>query len=146
MIIKYPAIFIDDIGCDKASVYYDNSRFYLEVRGHTFYCEGTEFDFYTNELSETVKKFCLKGNELINYVLDIQIPLELKNDEFNKIEKFILRIERQKNYYNNSLLFQQKESIHEVKGYDFKQLIIKMKKELSSKYNLNLHMPLAVGM
>lgn len=145
MNMKYPAIFTDNIGCDKASVYYHGNKFVLKVRGCTFYCEGSDFDFYTNEQELAIHKFDLKGDELIGYVLDIRIPLELKNDSFNKVETFILRIERQKNYYKNSLLYGEKETVHEVKGYSFKQLIIKMKKELSREYNLNLYMPLLAG-
>ena len=145
MSIKYPAIFTDNIGCDKASVYYDDNKFYLEVRGCTFYCEGADFDFYTDKLDHTIQKFYLKNNELIEYVLDIRIPLGLKNDKLNKVEKFTLRIERQKNYYANSLLYEEKESVHEVKGYNFRQLIAKMKKELSKEYNLNLYTPFLAG-
>lgn len=145
MSIKYPAIFTDNIGCDKASVYYENNKVYLEVRGCTFYCDGMDFDFYTDKIDEVVHKFYLKDNELIEYTIDIRIPFGLKNDKFNKIEKFILRIERQKNYYANSLFYEEKENIHEVKGYNFKQLVIKMKEELLRKYNLNLYMPLFAG-
>lgn len=145
MKMKYPAIFTDNIGCDKASVYCYDNKFILEVRGCTFYCEGTDFDFYIDKHDQAGHKFYLKGNELIGYVLDIRIPLELKNDKCDKVEKFILRIERQKNYYKNSLLYEEKETVHEVKGYNFKQLIIKMKKELLKEYNLNLNMPLLLG-
>jgi len=145
MSIKYPAIFTDNIGCDKASVFYDEDKFYLEVRGCIFYCGSTDFEFYTDKIDKAIRKFYLKGNELIGFILDIRIPLELKNDNFNKVEKFILRIERQKNYYENSLLYEEKDCIHEVKGYNFSQLILRMKKELSKEYNLNLCVPVSVG-
>lgn len=142
---KYPAIFTDNLGCDKAKVYYENNKFYLEVRGFTFYSEGTDFDFCTDNCEEVEKTFYLKDNELVEYVLDIRIPLTMERDRFNIVEKFILRIERQKNYYNNSLLFDDKEHFHEVQGYNFRQLIIKMKKELSREGNLNLDIPLLAG-
>lgn len=144
-IVKYPAIFTDNLGCDKAMVYYDNNKFYLEVRGCTFFCEGTDFDFCTDNIEEVQQKFFLKDNELIEYVLDIRIPLTLANKKINKVEKFILRIERQKNYYNNSLFFDDKDNCHEVQGYNFRQLIIRMKKELSKDYNLNFDMQLLAG-
>ncbi|MDO5516113.1 MAG: DUF6304 family protein [Clostridium sp.] len=145
VITKYPAIFTDNLGCDKAKVYYDNNKFYLEVRGCTFFSEGTDFDFCTNNCEDIKHNFYLKDNELIEYVLDIRIPLTLEKNKFNRVEKFILRIERQKNYYNNSLLYDEKENCHEVQGYNFRQLIIRMKKELSKDYNLNMDMPLLAG-
>lgn len=144
-ITKYPAIFTDNLGCDKAKVYYENNKFYLEVRGCTFYSEGVNFDFCTDNCKEVENMFYLKDNELIGYVLDIRIPLTVEKNKSNKVEKFILRIERQKNYYNNSLLFHDKEHSHEVQGYNFRQLMIKMKKELSKECNLNLDMPLLAG-
>ena len=86
MSIKYPAIFTDNIGCDKASVYYDDNKFYLEVRGCIFYCEGADFDFYTDKLDTTIQKFYLKNNELIEYVLDIRIFFTKKKKAFMKLK------------------------------------------------------------
>lgn len=141
---KYPAIYTDNLGCEKAYIYAKNKRLYLKVRNIMFFTEEYGFDFYNIDNCDAGKKFWIKDNELIGYVLDIQIPvtIEVNNKKVNK--KFILRLERQKNYYNNSLVYEEKQ-VHNVHGYSFKELLEKMKNELTKEFNFKIEKLYAIS-
>jgi len=132
--LKYAALYTDNLGCEQATVYFLKEEFQLKVRGCTFKNESLNFDFYGKNSEKFNSLFYLKDEELIDYVLDIKIPVTLFCDNEECIEKFLLRIERRKNYYNNSLSFCIKDVFYKVEGYDLPELLIKMQKELPEEY------------
>lgn len=78
----------------------------------------------------------MKGNELIEYFIDVKIPLILTYNGIECTKEFLLRIERNKNYYNNSLSFALKGEIYTVEGYDLQELLKKMKNKIPKEYDL----------
>lgn len=135
--LKYPAIYTDNLGCDKCVVYFNDKNLVLKVRGFSFFSEEYDFDFYCDDISEVKKYFYLKDNELINYCLDIRVKIPIIYNGKEHIEKAILRIERQKNSYTNKLIIDKKEDQYTATGFDFKNLMYNFKKSLPSGYDLN---------
>ncbi|HEX9026313.1 MAG TPA: DUF6304 family protein [Clostridium sp.] len=134
--VRYSALYTDNLGCEQASVYFLKGEIQLNVRGCTFKSDSLNFDFYSNNYKEIKHLFYLKDDELIEYVIDIKIPLVLLCDNKEFIEEFLLRIERHRNYYSNTLSIYLQGEIYTVRGYDLLQLLINMKKELPKKYNM----------
>lgn len=134
--LKYPAIYSDNLGCDKCYVYMSDENIELKVRGFSFYSENYDFDFYSENKTEVQKSFYLKGDELINYVLDVRIKIPIIYNNKKHIEKAILRIERQKNFYNNKIIIEKKDMICEATGVNFKNLIYNLKNNLPSGYDI----------
>lgn len=134
--LKYPAMYSDELGGDKAAVYFGEDNVELKVRGFTFCSEYNDFDFYTKDTKKAKALFNLKDEELIEYVLDIRIPFIFTHDNVDTSRKLLLRIERQKNYYNNSLIFLLDDEIYKVEAYDFSQLLINMNKILPRNYKI----------
>lgn len=71
---------------------------------------------------------------MIDYVLDVKIPVTIVSDNEEFTEEFLLRIERRKNYYKNSLSFCLKDVFYKVEGYDLRELLNKMQKKLPEEY------------
>lgn len=135
--LKYPAIYTDSIGCEKCTVYLCDKNFQLKVRGFYFYSDQYDFDFYCEDINETKKHFYLKDNELIDYVLDIRIKIPIIYNNTEYIEKAILRIERQKNYYNNRLIIDKKNTAECIAtGVNFKNIIYNLKSILPNEYEI----------
>lgn len=134
--IKYPAIYSDDLGCDKCYVYLSENNIVLKVRGFNFYSENYDFDFCCHNKVKAQKYFYLKHDELINYVLDIRIKIPLIYNNTKHIEKAILRIERQKNYYNNMIIIDIKDKKYEATGFNFKNIMYNLKKCFPVGYNI----------
>lgn len=134
--LKYSALYTDNLGCEKATVYFSNGEFQLKVRGCTFKSDNLNFDFYAKDSSKVRRLFYMKDDELIEYVVDIKIPLVLTYNNSECEEEFLLRIERHKNYYNNSLSFYSKGVFYEVEGYNLLDLLVNMEKELPDEYNM----------
>ncbi|WP_160689259.1 DUF6304 family protein [Clostridium sp. C2-6-12] len=128
--LKYAALYTDNLGCEQATVYFSREEFLLKVRGYTFKNDSLNFEFYGENSEEFNEFFYLKDDELIDYVLDVKIPITLIYNNEEIIKEFFLRVERRKNYYNNSLSLCLKESCYKVEGYDLRELFIKMQKEL----------------
>ena len=59
--LEYPAIYTDNLGCDKCVVYFNDKNLVLKVRGFSFYSEDYDFDFYCDDISEGKKYFYLKN-------------------------------------------------------------------------------------
>ncbi|WP_294156622.1 DUF6304 family protein [uncultured Clostridium sp.] len=134
--LKYPALYSDNLGCDKCYVYMSKESIELKIRGFSFYSENYDFDFYSRNKSEAQKNFYLKDNELINYVLDIRIKIPMIYNNKKHIEKAILRIERQKNLYNNMIIIDRKDMSCQAIGVNFKNLIFNLKNNLPAGYDI----------
>ena len=134
--LKYPALYSDNLGCDKCYVYMSKESIELKIRGFSFYSENYDFDFYSRNKSEAQKNFYLKDNELINYVLDIRIKIPMIYNNKKHIEKAILRIERQKNLYNNMIIIDMKDMSCQAIGVNFKNLIFNLKNNLPAGYDI----------
>lgn len=134
--LKYAALYTDNLGCEQATVYFSKEEFQLKVRGVTFKNESLNFDFYGKDSERLNDLFYLKDDELIDYVLDIKIPITLFYNNEESTEEFLLRIERRKNYYKNSLSLCLKDAFYKVEGYDLRELLIKMQKELPEDYSM----------
>lgn len=134
--LKYSALYTDNTGCEQAEVYFSENGFELKVRECTFEDNEFNFDFYAKNLDETKHLFYLKEDELIDYFIDIKIPIILTNNNQELIKEFMLRIKRGENYYNNSLSFKLNSEIHEVEGYNLHELLKKMKAKLPREYSL----------
>lgn len=133
--LKYPAIYTDSIGCEKCVVYLSDKNFQLKVRGFNFYSDQNDFDFYCENINEAKKHFYIKDNELIDYVLDIRIKIPVIYNNIEHIEKAILRIERQKNYYNNRIIIDKRDSIEYMeRGFNLKKIIAILKRIRSRSY------------
>lgn len=134
--LKYAALYTDNLGCEQATVYFLKGKFQLKVRGCTFENDKLNFEFYAKNSNKVRRLFHLKADELVEYVIDIKIPLTLvyNNKEYSK--EFLLRVERHKNYYSNSLSFYSKGVICKVEGYDLCELLKSMKKVLPKEYNM----------
>lgn len=135
--LKYSALYSDSIGCEKCIVYLCDKNFQMKVRGFNFYSYNYDFDFYCEDVAGARKHFYLKDNELINYVLDIRIKIPIIYNNIEYIEKAILRIERQKNYYNNRIIIDKK-SIKEyiATGVNLKNIIYNLKTILPKGYKI----------
>lgn len=133
---KYSALYTDNLGCEQATVYFLKGEFELKVRGCTFKNDSLNFDFYTKNSKKINHLFYIKDDELIEYVMDIKIPLTVVCDNNECIKEFLLRVERHKNYYSNSLSIYLEGVIYKVQGYDLQELLINMKKELPKEYNM----------
>lgn len=134
--LKYAALYNDNLGCERATVYFLKGKFQLDVRGCTFENDSLNFDFYTKNSNKGRYLFYLKDDELIECVIDIKIPLILVNNNREYIKEFLLRVERYKNYYSNSLSFNLKGVVYKVEGYDLWELLNNMKKALPKEYNM----------
>jgi len=134
--LKYSALYTDNLGCEQALVYFFNGEFQLKVRGCTFKNDSLNFDFYSKNSKKIRHLFYIKDDELIEYVIDIKIPLTLSCDNKECIKEFLLRVERHKNYYSNSLSIYLEGVVYKVEGYDLQELLINMKKELPEEYNM----------
>ena len=135
--IKYPAIYSDDLGCDKCYVYLSQNDIQLKIRGFKFLSENYDFDFYCSNKIEARKYFYLKDDELINYVLDIRIKIPIVYKNKQHIEKAILRIERQKNYYNNKIIIDTKDKKYEVTGFNLKNILYNLQKNFPKEYSID---------
>lgn len=134
--LKYAALYTDNLGCEQAIVYFSKEEFQLKVRGCTFKNDSLNFDFCGKNSEKFNQLFYLKDDELVEYVLDIKIPITLFYNEEESTEEFLLRIERRKNYYKNSLSLCLKDTFYKVEGYDLRELLIKMHKELPKEYSM----------
>lgn len=137
--LKCSALYSDNLGCEQVSVCFFKGHFELKVRGCTFKSDGLNFDFYTKNSKQINHKFYLKDDELIEYVIDIKIPLTLVCDNNECIEEFLLRVERHKNYYSNSLSIDLEDVVYKAHGYDLQELFINMKKELPEEYKMDYY-------
>lgn len=139
--VKYPALYTDDLGCEQAEVGFSKEGLELKVRNCIFKNEEFNFDFYTDNTENIKDLFNFKENELIEYFIDIKIPLLLTRDNIEYVKEFLLRIERNKNYYSNSLSLLLNNKLYMVEGYNLQELIKKMKKKIPVGYELadNLH-------
>lgn len=143
--LKYSALYTDNLGCEQASICFLKGEFELKVRGCTFKSDGLNFDFYMKDSKEINHLFYLKDDELIEYVIDVKIPLTLVCDNDECVKEFLLRVERHKNYYSNSLSIDLEGVVYKVRGYDLQELLINMKKELPKKYKLECYFPHIFG-
>jgi hypothetical protein len=143
--LKCSALYTDNLGCEQATVYFSKEEFQLKVRGCIFKNESLNFDFSLKNSNKTRHLFYLKDDELIEYVIDIKIPLTLLYNNKVCIEEFLLRIERRGNYYNNSLSFYLNGIIYSVEGYDLQELLINMHKELPEEYDMKDSFSLMFG-
>ena len=143
--LKYSALYTDNLGCEQASVCFSKGEFQLKVRGCTFKNDSLNFDFYTKNSKKISHLFYIKDDELIEYVIDIKIPLTLVCDNNECIKEFLLRVERHKNYYSNSLSIYLEGAIYKVEGYDLQELFINMKKELPKEYNMESYFSKMLG-
>jgi hypothetical protein len=134
--LKYSALYTDNLGCEQASIYFSGGELQLKVRGCTFKNDSLNFDFYTKNSKKIRHLFYIKDDELIEYVIDIKMPLTLTRDNNEYIKEFLLRVERRKNYYSNSLSIHLEGVVYKVEGYDLQELLINMKKELPKEYNM----------
>ena len=134
--LKYSALYTDNLGCEQATVYFSKEEFQLKVRGCTFRNDSLNFDFYGKNSEKFNRLFYLKEDELIDHVLDIKIPITLFCNNGESTKEFLLRIERRKNYYKNSLSFCLKDVFYKVEGYDLRELLIKMQKKLPDGYSM----------
>jgi hypothetical protein len=136
--LEYSALYTDNLGCEKATVYFLNGEFKLKVRGCTFKSDNLNFDFYSKykDSSKIKRHFYMKDDELIEYVVDVKIPLVVIYNNVECEEEFLLRVERHKNYYNNSLSFYSKGIFYQVEGHNLVDLLMNMEKELPSEYNM----------
>jgi len=134
--IKYSALYTDKLGCEQAIVYFSKGEFLLKVRGCTFKNDSLNFDFSANNCNIAKQLFCLKGDELVEYAIDIKIPLAFYYNNKECINEFILRIERCENYYSNSLSLCLEGVGYNVEGYDLQELLSNMNKELPEEYNI----------
>jgi hypothetical protein len=134
--LKYSALYTDNLGCEQAIVYFYKGGFQLKVRGCIFKNDSLNFDFYAVNYNKSKLLFYLKDNGLIEYAIDIKIPLTVYYNNKECIEEFLLRIERCGNYYNNSLSLYLKDISYTVEGYDLHELISNMNKELPKEYHI----------
>lgn len=134
--LKYSALYTDNIGCEQAEIYFSENGFELKVRECTFEDNEFNFDFYAKNSNETKHLFYLKEDELIDYFIDIKIPILLTNNNQELVKEFMLSIKKGKNYYKNSLSFKLNSEIYEVEGYNLNELLKKMKAKLPKEYGL----------
>lgn len=137
--LKYSALYTDNLGCEQAEVYFFKGEFQLKVRGFTFKNNSLNFDFYSKNSKKIRHLFYIKDDELIEYVMDIKIPLTLAYDNNEYVKEFLLRVERYKNYYRNSLSICLDGTVYRAEGYDLQELLINMKKELPKEYNMECY-------
>lgn len=134
--LKYSALYTDNYGCERAEVYFSEDGLKLKVRNFIFEDNHLNFDFYSKNQEEIKHLFNLKEDELVEYIIEIKIPMILTYNKEELIKEFLLSIKRDKNYYNNSLSCNLNDDVYKVEGYDLKQLLKKMKNELSKEYNM----------
>lgn len=134
--LKYSALYTDNLGCERAELYFSQYGFQLKVRNCIFENNDFNFEFCVDGSKKNDHLFKLKDNELIEYSIDVKIPILLTCNNQELIEEFILRIEREKNNYNNSLCFYLKDKIFRVEAYNLRGLLEKMKMKLPENYNL----------
>lgn len=134
--LKYSALYTDNYGCERAEVYFSEDGLKLKVRNFIFEDNHLNFDFYSKNQEEIKHLFNLKEDELVEYIIEIKIPMILTYNKEELIKEFLLSIKRDKNYYNNSLSCNLNDDVYKVEGYDLKQLLKKMKNELPKEYNM----------
>ncbi|MFT8349904.1 DUF6304 family protein [Clostridium saccharoperbutylacetonicum] len=132
--LKYSALYTDSLGCEQAEVYVSKKGFQLQVRNCIFENQDFDFDFYVKNSEEAKQYFYLKEDELIDYCIDIKMPMKLKSSDQKVVKEFLLRIEKNKNYYNNSLSLNLNDQNFRVEGYDLQELLCRMNEELSHEY------------
>ena len=135
--LKYSALYTDNLGCEQAIVYFSKGEFQLKVRGCTFKSDSLNFDFSAMNYNKAKQLFYFKDDDLIEYVIDIKIPLILAYNNEECREESILRIERSGNYYNNSISLLLKGVNYYVEGYDLKELLSNINKKLPEEYHIN---------
>lgn len=143
--VKYPALYTDNLGCEQAELYLVKGGLQLKVRNCIFFDNNFNFDFYAKNKNSAKRFFYLKNEELIEYAMDIKIPIILTYDNKECIKDSILCIKRNKNFYDNSLLLNLDEKSYFVQGYDLQELLYKMKEELSGKYTMEANFSCMFG-
>lgn len=135
--LKYSALYTDNLGCEQAEVYFSENGFELKVRNCIFEDNDFSFDFRAERADKIKYLFYLKDDELIEYFIDIKIPIIITRNNQELLRWCLLSIKRDKNYYNNSLSFNLNNQIYMVEGHDLYELLKKMKNELKTEeYNL----------
>lgn len=134
--IKYSALYTDNLGCEQAEVCFSKDGLELKVRNCILKNEEFNFDFYSDDLENMKDLFNLKENELVEYFIDIKIPLLLTYNNMGYVKEFLLRIERNKNYYSNSFSLLLDNKLYMVEGYNLQELIKKMKEKIPMGYEL----------
>lgn len=134
--IKYSALYTDDLGCEQAEVCFSKDGLELKVRNCILKNEEFNFDFYSDNSEDMKDLFNLKENELVEYFIDIKIPLLLTYNNMKYVKEFLLRIERNKSYYSNSFSLLLDDKLYMVEGYNLQELIKKMKKKIPMGYEL----------
>lgn len=134
--LKYSSLYTDNIGCEKAEVYFSEDGLELKVRKCAFEDNDFNFDFYAENPDKIRHLFYLKENELIEYSIDVKIPIIVTYNNQELIKECLLNIKREKNYYKNLLSFKLDDECYEVQGYDLYELLKKMKAILPKEYSL----------
>lgn len=134
--LKYSALYTDNIGCEQAEVYFSENGFELKVRNCIFEDNDFNFDFCAKNHDKIKHLFYLKDDELIEYFIDIKIPIILTYNNKEIIKEFLLSVKRDKNYYKNSLSFKLNGERYEVEGHNLNELLKKMKANLPKEYSL----------
>ncbi|AQS05077.1 hypothetical protein HGI38_17870 [Clostridium beijerinckii] len=132
--VKYSAIYTDNFGCEQAELYFLKGGLQFNIRDCIFYDDHFDFDFYTKRPNEHKQLFYLKDDELIEYVMDVRIPLIMTYDGEECVRESILCIKRQRNSYNNMLSLNLDGKSYTVEGYNLQELLYKMKKKLPKEY------------
>ena len=134
--LKYSALYTDNLGCEQAIVYFSKGEFQLKVRGCTFKSDSLNFDFSAMNYNEAKQLFYFKDDDLIEYVIDIKIPLILAYNNKECTEEFLLRVERCENSYNNTLSLHLNGVNYNVEGHDLQKLLSNMNKKLPKEYDM----------
>lgn len=144
--VKYPAFYTDDLGCERAEIYLTKEGIELKVRNCIFNNDNFNFDFYTKNKDSVRRFFYLKDYELIEYSMDIKIPIILTYDNNKEcVIDSILCIKRHKNYYNNSLMLNLEGKSYLVHGYNLQELLYNMKEELPQEYTMECNFSCMLG-
>jgi len=143
--VKYSAVYTDNFGCEQAELYFLKGGLQFRVRDCVFYDDHFDFDFHTKNPNEYGRLFHLKDDELIEYVMDVRIPLILTYDNEECVRESILCIKRQRNSYNNMLSLNLGGKSYTVEGLNLQELLYKMKRKLPKEYAMECNFSCMLG-
>jgi hypothetical protein len=143
--VKYSALYTDNLGCEQAELCFLKGGLQLKVRNCIFYDNDFDFDFYAKDSKDIGRFFYLKDNELIEYVMDVKIPLILTHNDKECVKQAILCIKRYKNSYSNSLSLDLNGKFYVVEGYNLQDLLSRMKERLPEEYMMECNFSCMLG-
>lgn len=126
----YQAVYSDNYGIEKCIFRLEKGNIKMKIRNIDFESSEYDFDFFTSDAERANELFDLNDNELINFVVDIKVPLLIEDQNTVTEENAIIRLERQESFYHNRLMVKKDGITYMAEGLDLSEMLYNMESQL----------------